>query len=152
MKILVAYYSRTNITKKLAEEISNKINADIEEIISTVNYNGKIGYARAGKDGLSAKIIKLEDLQYDPSNYDLVYLWVPVWAGKDANPMISYIEQNKWKFNDVKFFATAASSGFEKTFAQMEKYIGKSPLKTLALTTKEVKKEEHDEKLNSFLS
>lgn len=152
MKILVAYYSRTNVTRKLAEEISNRLNADVEEIISTVNYNGKIGYARAGKDGLSAKIIKLEDLQYDPSNYDLVYLGVPVWAGKAANPMISYIEQNKGKFNNVKFFVTAASTGFEKTFAQMEKCVGKSPLKTLALTTKEVKKEEYSEKLTSFLS
>ena len=52
----------------------------------------------------------------------------------------------------MKFFVTAASTGFEKTFAQMEKCVGKSPLKTLTLTTKEVKKEEYSEKLTSFLS
>ena len=33
MKSLVSYYSRTNITKKLAESIAGKVNADIEEII-----------------------------------------------------------------------------------------------------------------------
>lgn len=151
MKVLVAYYSRTNITRKLAEQIANELNADIEEIISTVKYDGKIGYVRAGKDAMSAKIIDLGDLKYDPSNYDIVYLGVPVWAGKAANPMISYIKQNEGKFNEVKFFATAGSSGFESTFDQMEEYVKKAPLKTLSLTTKEVKKEDYEERLASFL-
>lgn len=151
MKIIVAYYSRTNITKRLAEKIADELNADTEEITSTVKYDGKIGYVRAGKDAMSAKIIELGSLKYDPSNYDLVYLGVPVWAGKAANPMISYIKQNEGKFNDVKFFATAGSSGFESTFEQMEEYTKKAPLKTLALTTKEVKKEEYEDKLKSFL-
>ncbi|WP_296789591.1 flavodoxin [uncultured Methanobrevibacter sp.] len=151
MKTLVAYYSRTNITKKLALEIAEAVNADTEEIISKVNYDGKLGYVRAGKDGMSAKIIDLETLKYDPADYDLIYLGVPVWAGKAANPLISYIKQNEGKFSNVKFFATAGKSGFEGAFKQMEEFVGRSPLKTLALTTKEVKSGEYKNKLNSFL-
>lgn len=151
MTVLVAYYSRTNITKKVAEEIAEKLNADIEEINPKVNYKGKIGYVRGGKDALSEKIIDLEQIKYDPSNYDIVYLGAPVWAGKSANPMISYIKKNEGKFNNVKFFATAGSSGFESTFEQMEKFVGKAAQKTLALTTKEVKKGEYSAKLESFL-
>lgn len=151
MTVLVAYYSRTNITKKVAEEIAEKLNADIEEINPKVNYKGKIGYVRGGKDALSEKIIDLEQIKYDPSNYDIVYLGAPVWAGKSANPMISYIKENEGKFNNVKFFATAGSSGFESTFEQMEKFVGKAAQKTLALTTKEVKKGEYSAKLESFL-
>lgn len=151
MSVLVAYYSRTNITKKLAEEIAAKLNADIEEINPKVNYNGKIGYMRGGKDAISEKIIDLEQTKYDPSNYDVVYLGVPVWAGKSATPMISYIKENEGKFNEVKFFVTAGSSGFEGTFEQMKKFVGKAPQKTLALTTKEVKKEEYANKLESFI-
>ena len=37
MKSLVVYYSRSNITKKIAEEIADRINADIEEVIPKVN-------------------------------------------------------------------------------------------------------------------
>lgn len=148
MKSLVVFYSRTNITKKLAEDIANKINADTEEIIPKVNYQGKIGYARGGKDALTEKIIDLEPLKYDPQDYDVVYLGAPVWAGKAANPLISYIKQNEGKFDNVKFFLTAGSSGFESGFEQMEKYSTK-PLKTLALTTKEVKKEDYN--LDSFI-
>lgn len=151
MKTLVAYYSRTNITKKLALEIAEAVNADTEEIISKVNYDGKLGYVRAGKDGMTAKIIDLETLKHDPADYDLIYLGVPVWAGKAANPLISYIKQNEGKFSNVKFFATAGKSGFEGAFKQMEEFVGRSPLKTLALTTKEVKSGEYKNKLNSFL-
>ena len=151
MKTLVAYYSRTNITKKLALEIAEAVNADTEEIISKVNYDGKLGYVRAGKDGMTAKIIDLETLKHDPADYDLIYLGVPVWAGKAANPLISYIKQNEGKFSNVKFFATAGKSGFEGAFKQIEEFVGRSPLKTLALTTKEVKFGDFKNKLNSFL-
>lgn len=151
MSTLVAYYSRTEITRKVADEIASRLNADTEEIIPKVNYNGKIGYARAGKDGMTAKIIEIEDLKHDPSNYDMIYLGVPVWAGKAANPLISYIKNNEGKFNNVKFFVTAGSSGFESAFKQMEDFVGKAPLKTLSLTTKEVKNEEYKNKLDSFL-
>ena len=112
MKLLVAYYSRTNITKKLAERIAGEINADIEEIIPKVNYQGKIGYVRGGKDAISEKIVDLEDLKYDPADYDVVYIGSPVWASKAANPVISYLKANEGKFKNVKFFMTAGSSGF----------------------------------------
>ena len=151
MKNLVSYYSRSNTTKKVAEEIAGRLNADIEEIIPKVNYKGKLGYARGGKDSLTAKIIDLEDLKYDPSDYDVVYLGVPVWAGKAANPMISYIKQNEGKFRDVRFFVTAGASGFEPAFKQMEEFVGKSPQKTLSLTTRDVKSNQYRENLDSFL-
>ena len=150
MKSLVVYYSRSNITKKLAENIANKINADIEEVIPKVNYQGKIGYARGGKDAITEKIVEFEALKYDPQDYDLVYIGAPVWASKAANPIISYLKQNEGKFSEVKFFMTAGSSGFESSFKQMEKY-SKKPLKTLALTTKEVKKDLSEDKINSFI-
>ena len=151
MKSLVVYYSRTNTTKKLAEDIASKTGADVEEIKPKKDYHGKLGYARGGKHAISEKIIDLEPLKFDPADYDLVYLGVPVWAGKSATPMISYIKENEGKFNDVKFFVTAGGSGFESTLEQLEKYVGKAPLKTLALTTKQVKHDEFKDDLASFI-
>ena len=92
--------------------------------------------------------MELESLKYNPQDYDVVYIGAPVWAGKVANPVISYLKQNEGKFNNVKFFLTAGSRGFESSFKQMEDSSIK-PLKTLQLTTKEVKKENYD--LTSFL-
>lgn len=148
MKSLVAYYSRSNITKKLAEDIAEKADADIEEIISKVNYQGKIGFARGGKDALSEKIIDIENTKFDPSQYDVVYIGGPIWAGKAATPVISYMKENEGKFKNVKFFMTAGSDDCVKGLEQMEKFSIK-PLKTLALTTKEVKNNDYN--LDSFL-
>ncbi|MEI6774938.1 MAG: hypothetical protein WCL18_09565 [bacterium] len=39
-KILVLYYSRTGITKKLATFIGDVLDADIEEIVDTKNRSG----------------------------------------------------------------------------------------------------------------
>ena len=151
MKSLVAYYSRTNVTKKVAESIANQLDADIEEIVPKVKYDGKIGYMRGGKDAISEKIIDLDSLKYNPADYDLIYLGTPVWAGRAATPVISYIKQNEGSFNDVKFFVTAGGSGFEGTIEQLGKYVGKAPLKTLSLTTKQVKRDEFKDELASFI-
>lgn len=147
MKSLVVYYSRSSITKKLAEDIASKTYADIEEIKPKVNYQGKLGYARGGRDAMREKIIDIEPLKYNPQDYDVVYLGAPLWAGKTANPLISYIKQNEGKFREVKFFMTAGSSDFNSPFMQMEKYC-KKPLATLGLTTKQVKNNDYD--LTSF--
>ena len=148
MKSLVVYYSRTEITKKLAEDIADKTNSDIEEIKSKTKYDGKLGYVRAGKDAMSEKIIDIDELKYNPQDYDVVYLGSPVWAGKASTPLITYMKINEGKFNNVKFFMTAGGSGFESAFKQLEEK-SKKPLKTLALTTKDVKKDTYD--LESFI-
>lgn len=149
MKSLVVYYLRTKTTKILAEVIADRVNADVEEIIPKVKYQGKIGYARGGKDAMREKIIDLESLKFDPSEYDVVYVGGPVWASRIANPVISYLKQNEGKFNNVKFFATAKTSGFDSAFSQMEKFSIK-PLNTLGLKTKEVRKSEYD--IDSFIN
>ena len=76
MKSLIAYYSRTNITRKLAEDIAEALGADIEEITTTEKYTGKIGYARAGKHAISEKIVETSKQKHDPADYDIVYLFL----------------------------------------------------------------------------
>ena len=107
-----------------------------------VNYQGKLGYIRGGKDAMSEKVIDLEELKYNPEDYDVVYLGTPVWAGKASTPLYSYIKQNADKFKNVKFFVTAGGKGFDSTLEQMER-ITQKPQSTLTLTTKEVKKNEY---------
>ena len=148
MKSLVVYYSRTNTTQKLAEDIASKTGADVEEIKPKKDYQGKLGYARGGKHAIQEKIIDIEPLKYNPADYDVVYLGAPVWASRAANPLITYIKMNEGKFENVKFFVTAGGSGFDSTVKQLEKWTQK-PLDVLTLTTKEVKKDDYS--LDSFI-
>ena len=51
-KVLVLYYSQTNTTKVVAEEIANALGADLEAILPVVPYEGDIPAvaARCAKD------------------------------------------------------------------------------------------------------
>ncbi len=111
-------------------------------------HQGKLGYARGGKHALSEKIIDIEETKFNPEEYDVVYIGAPVWAGKIANPTLTYIKRNEGKLNNVKFFMTAGSKDYEKGFRQLEKY-SITPIKTFGLTTKQVKKGDYS--LDSFL-
>jgi len=48
MKTLVAYYSRTGNTKKVAVEIAKNLKADIDEIIDKKDRSGMIGWIIGG--------------------------------------------------------------------------------------------------------
>ena len=45
MRSLVVYYSRTGVTKKVAEAISRKLGSDVEEIIDQRDRSGPKGYS-----------------------------------------------------------------------------------------------------------
>ena len=133
MKTLVAYYSRTQNTEKVAKLIKEGFHADIEEIKPVKDYGGPVGYARGGFESAREKTPKLEKTTKDPSDYDLTIIGTPVWAFTMASPVLTYLRENKDKFNDVAFFTTAGSSGMESTLENMEKE-SKTPLKTVYLT------------------
>ncbi len=152
MKTLVAYYSRSKVTKKVINKIEEEFDCDIEEITTTVNYGGALGYARGGKDAITGKIVPINPTKYNPSEYDVVILAGPVWASKIANPVLSYVDENKDKLPDIKFLITAKSSGFEGASEQLAELAGKKPIKEVFITQREVGKELYLDKLNEFLS
>lgn len=151
MKTLIVYYSRSNVTKKVAESLQEKLGCDIEEIKPKVNYQGKIGYVRGIKDAIAEKIVDYENLQYDPSEYDTVIMGAPVWASKSANPLISYIDKNEGKFKDVKLFITAGSSGFESTIKQINSHLGFDASGSISIRTIDVKNDNYMDLLDKLI-
>jgi menaquinone-dependent protoporphyrinogen IX oxidase len=80
MKILVVFYSRTDNTRKTAEEIASVLECDMEEIIDTKNRSGALGYIKSGKDASRRKLTVLKEIINDPSQYDLLIIGTPLWA------------------------------------------------------------------------
>lgn len=110
---------------------------------------GQLGYLRAGKDAMMKKMTILKDVDIDPSGYDLVVLGTPVWSWTMPAPIRTYIRDHKDKLGKVAFFITCGmDSG--KSFKHMEKDIGKKPIATLEIFTKEVKKDEYMDKVKDF--
>jgi flavodoxin len=138
MKILVVYYSRTRVTRKLADFIAQKIGATTEEIKDTVNRAGALGYILAGRDAMKRRMTKLEIPKNNPADFDLVVIGTPVWAWNMSTPIRTYLEERKSQFKQVAFFCTMGGNGDETAFREMGEIIGKKPVATLSLKTKEV--------------
>ncbi|MCL2156610.1 MAG: flavodoxin [Methanobrevibacter sp.] len=148
MNTLIVYYSRTKNTQNVAKNLKEKLHADIEEIIDTKNRSGVIGWISSCIDAIRKVPVKIKPIEKDPAIYDTVIIGTPVWASTMANPVLTYITENKEKFKDVAFFCTCRHGGYEETFANMKEIIAKKPLETLFLT--ELDMESFDDKLESY--
>ena len=88
-KALVLYYSQTNTTKAVAEEIAAALGADIEAILPVVPYEGDIPAvaARCAKDAAEGKLPELKPFTVDVNAYDIIFLGYPIWMGTYAPPV-----------------------------------------------------------------
>ncbi len=148
MRCLVAFYSRTGTTKKVAEEISKILKCDSEEILDTKDRSGGIGYFKSGKDSTMKKLTELRKIRKNPASYDTVIIGTPIWAWNVSTPIRTYISQNKFK--NVAFFCTMGGSGSKIAFREMAKLCGKKPIAALELKTSEVADNKHLQKVREF--
>lgn len=142
MKTIVLYYSRTGVTDKAAKRIAKDLNADIEEIKDKTKRSGAIGYIRSGRDASLGKRTDLHPLKSIIADYDLVVLGTPIWAWTVSTPIKTFIEDNKKKIKNTAFFCTMGGNNPGKTFAVMTSLVGKEPISTISIRTKDVQTED----------
>jgi flavodoxin len=150
-KVLVAYYSRTGTTKIAADELAQRLGADVEVISDAKNRQGLFGWLGAGRDASRKSKTVIGTLKYDPAAYDLVVLGTPVWAWNMTPAIRTYILANRERFKRVAFFCTMGKNGDVKTFAGMADLCGRKPLATMALRAEEVKIRQFHSMVNRFL-
>ncbi|MDD3225587.1 MAG: flavodoxin [Clostridium sp.] len=150
-KLLVVFYSRTGITKKVAHTISELLNCDLEEIYDTKDRSGVVGYLKAGRDATRNRGTVVKDIKNEPSSYDMVIIGTPIWAFTMSSPIKTYIDNNKEKFKKVAFFCTQGGSGSERAFSHMTKECKIEPVELLELKTLEVVKNNHIDKIKEFV-
>jgi flavodoxin len=151
MKTLVVYYSRTGITKKIAEVIAKKTQADIEEIVDLKDRKGPWEYLKAGRDAMKRIPAQIAVIKNNPEYYDLIVIGTPVWAGNMACAVRTYIGGNKDKFKKIALFSTMAGSGDQNTFNEMESLSGKTAVVKVTVRTRDAGKPETDARLDEFV-
>jgi menaquinone-dependent protoporphyrinogen IX oxidase len=136
-RVLVAYFSSSGNTKKVAEAIAAALSADLEAIIESnprpVSIRGKglgnfLGIARSGFHAMSSRAVPIKDAQLQPSDYGLVVLGSPVHAGSLSGQVRSYIDRYAAQFKAVAFFVTGEAPSQSKILVQMEKSTDKVPV------------------------
>ena len=152
MKTLIIYFSRTGVTKKVAEILKEKLGADIETIDCRANYKGIIGYLRAGREGMKRLTPEINPLKSQPADYDLVIVGTPVWGFTMSSPVRSFLGKYKSRIKRAAFFRTQGGTGAEKIFKEMAEILGQEPAAELVLLTKEVISGQAGEKIEKFIN
>lgn len=124
--ILVAYFSRTGNTEKIADHIINVTNADRYEITASVPYSdADIKYqdssCRANQEQ-SDKTVRPEIAEPLDSieEYDVVFVGYPIWWGEEPRIIDTFFESYDFSGKTVIPFCTSGGSGISTS----EKNIG----------------------------
>jgi len=150
MKTLVVYFSRDGHTKKIAEQIAEKLNADIEAIKESTNRKGIIGWLKSGAESARGKVPEINTLSNDVESYDLVVVGTPVWAGTVASPVRGFLSQYRESIKEAAFFCTMGSSE-GRTFDEMKELSGKEPKAVSSYTAKAINTGEYLSSLEKYL-
>jgi flavodoxin len=137
-RILIAYHSRTGYTRRIAQMLARRLDADLDEIKIVQPFAGPIGYALCALEAITALTPALRPSRKDPAAYDLVVIGTPVWFWSLASPVRSWLTQHHFKRGRVAFFCTMGGSGAKRVFSTMAALAGTQPVATLALIDKEV--------------
>lgn len=151
MKSLVVFYSLTGNTRLAASKIAAMLDADLEPVLDLGSYKGFWGYMRAGYDSLRDHEASIRPPRTTPHGYDLVVAAGPIWAGRIAPPLRSYLRKFSGDFRNIAFCVTRGGSSPEKALAQMESLSGASPTAKLALTAGEIANGRDGQPVNDFV-
>ena len=125
-KKLVAYFSASGTTRKVAEMIAETTAADLYEILP------KQPYTKADLDWMDKKSrssIEMGDKSFRPaivkdeldlSRYDQILLGFPIWWYVAPTIVNTFLESYDFTGKNITLFATSGGSGFGKTAEELQ--------------------------------
>lgn len=122
-KCLVLYYSQTSNTKMVAEEIANKLGADIEEIVAENPYDGDFNATieRCLKERENGVIPEIKRVKSKIEKYDVIFLGYPIWFGTYAPPVAKFLQDVDLSGKKIVPFCTFGSGGLESSLKDLRK-------------------------------
>lgn len=125
-KKLVAYFSASGVTAKLAETLAEAIGADMFEIVPEVPYTkADLNW----QDAASRSTIEMKDPNSRPAiaakrdnmdNYDTVFVGFPIWWYVAPTIINTFLESYDLSGKTVIPFATSGGSGMGKTNEKLQ--------------------------------
>ena len=123
--ILCMYYSRTGNTKKAMEEIAEALGAELVELSDERDRTGWKGWLRSGLDAMRRTTAPLLPYETEKplSEYRLVILGTPVWAGRCSSIVRCFLKQHGRELQNTAYVLTRKSEDkYEEIYDQMDLY------------------------------
>ena len=126
MKKLVAYFSASGVTAKVAEMLADAVGADVHEI------KPKVPYTKADlnwMDKKSRSTIEMNDKTIRPEiaesnvkveDYDVIFLGFPIWWYVAPTIINTFLESADFSGRKIILFATSGGSKFGNTVAELK--------------------------------
>lgn len=138
MNTAVVYYSLEGNSRVAAQQLADRLGAEVFEVRTTKPYPRK-GLAKFLVGGAAAtfnRAPQIEQIDMDPSSYDLVVLVLPVWADRAAPPINSFIESRSFDGTKVALVLASASGNADKCADDLYKKLGCTAANTPMLSLK----------------
>ncbi len=130
MKYAVIYYSKSGVTKKIADTIKDRFGADMYFVEPEDAYGSYISaVARVGKEKFTKKNPGLKTQPSDYSTYDVVFIGFPVWYSTMPSFEQEYVSKCDLAGKTVIPFATAGANGKESSLETVKKLCPDSKVK-----------------------
>ncbi len=125
-KKLIAYFSASGTTRKVAKNLSEAIGADIYEIKPAIPYKGA---DLNWNNSQSRSSIEMNDKNSRPeladkdakiSDYDVIYIGFPIWWYVAPHIINTFLESYDFSGKTIVIFATSGGSGLGNTIAELK--------------------------------
>ena len=125
-KTLVAYFSASGVTAKVADKLADALGADIYEIRPETPYtkadlnwmNKKSRSSIEMNDKTIRPEIAESNVQID--NYDVIFLGFPIWWYVAPTIINTFLEKYDFSGKKIILFATSGGSKFGKTVEELK--------------------------------
>ena len=118
-KVLVAYYSASGNTERVAQDIADATGGDLFEIVPIevyseedldwTNSDSRVSREHEDESLRDVALTTTEVSNWD--EYDTVFIGYPIWWGIAAWPVDGFVQANDFTGKTVIPFATSSSSG-----------------------------------------
>lgn len=126
-KTLVLYYSATNTTKRVAEQIAQKLNADLREIhpaqpysSADLNQNDPQSRTSIEQHQHDTRVAIKDDLP-DISGYENIVVGHPIWWGIPPRMITTVIDHLNLNGKKLALFATSGGSSYQRSQSNIER-------------------------------
>ena len=132
MKALVAFFSASGVTRKVADNLAKAIGASIYEIKPEVAYtpadldwtNKSSRSSLEMKNRDSRPSIITGDVDIHP--YDVIFVGFPIWWYVAPTIINTFLESQNFSNKKIVLFATSGGSGFGQSVASLKVSVSKS--------------------------
>lgn len=153
MKTIVVYYSLGGNTKSAAEKIASELGCGLLEIVpeQSIPAKGFKSILVGGKQAVFGERPRIRKLKPDPKDYDAIILGTPIWAGRCAAPVWTFLSEFEAKERVTAVFTLSGSGDNTKCISRLEKLLSEMKLSVSLVDKNTAKSADNAKKLDEFI-